>query len=708
MDRGSTILIAAAANAALAAFVRWRYGANRLHRVFAGMVAGVASYSLFLAGLARAEDAAAAAAWVRLTAGLGYGAIFGFYWFSMVLSGQDRRPWARRVLGASLVVASVDVLSRFAGLAPARFERLGDQGWFPAQDLLYQWAYLPTMAVLVLSALGALWLRHQRSQSALERRQIAYVFLAIAGATLVSGLNVVPAAAFLASLSPVFFSAVLTYGITRSQLLDLRLLLRQGALGAVLSLMLALFLALAMLALRGALIADNSAAGVLGLVAAASLFVLVYEPLRRLSARLLDRVFDLGELDIGARLLDYAQLSGRYPRLEDLLAAVCGRLRDEHGLERVLILLPDRGGGLSSFSASPPEATPPALRPGAALLASLQQSAQGRDLDELSWVRRYERDHAAPGSNDGEDALRDYLRSAACQLAFALRSGDGRVLGLLLIGPPRDGRGLRPVERAFFAALAPQLAVVLDNALLQGQVRHADRLQSLGALAAGLAHELRNPLSSIMVFVQMLPERFHDAPFRERFGRVVQQELDKLNRLTEQLLQISRPQTQPLAPLELAPQVARVEQLLRYQFRQRQVALRVDCPEALWVRGSADEFTQVLINLLINALAVSESEQAVELNVSVHAGRVRIQVEDHGPGIEPQHLERLFEPFFTTKADGNGLGLATSLRIIESFGGSLSAANRAEGGACFTIELPAAQPMQGADLDQRHRSGEGA
>lgn len=654
------------------------------------MVVGAVAYSLFVAGLASASTEAEAAMWARHAAGLSYIVLFGFYWFAAVLGRADQAPWVRRIFGACGALAALDVLLRATGLVQTHLIEVAGQGWFPGPDRLYFDVYVPVMAVLVCTGLFMLGRRYHQSRSSFERRQLAYVFLAMGAATSISLLNFWPQTAFLAVFAPVLFTVILGYGITRNQLLDLRLLLRQGILGAMLSASLAFFLALTLLAMRGTWISHGGTPGALSLVVAAVMFTLAYEPLRRLSGRFLDRVFELENFDAGARLLAYANLASQYPRMEELGSILCRRLREDHGLDRVQWLLPNREGALSVQAAAPPEAeavSPVALD--SPLLTRLLQVEQGLDADELSWVRRYELNRSELADEAAEIALRELFKSSRCQLALALRSAKGRALGLLLLGAPINGRAFQPVERAFFAALASQLGAVLDHAQLQGQIRHADRLQSLGTLAAGLAHELRNPLASIMVFVQMLPERFADASFREKFNRVVQLELSKLERLTENLLQMARPASQALLPLELKGQIERVSHLLKYQFRQKQVTLETELSGEPWVRAAPDELGQVLINLLINALAVSAAGQAVRLTAFVREQRVIVQVLDQGSGIAGSQLERLFEPFFTTKADGSGLGLATSLRIVESFGGTLRVQNSNEGsGACFEVDLP--------------------
>jgi two-component system sensor histidine kinase HydH len=264
----------------------------------------------------------------------------------------------------------------------------------------------------------------------------------------------------------------------------------------------------------------------------------------------------------------------------------------------------------------------------------------------------------------------------------------GRLRGLLLVGAPVSGRPLLAHEFDFFSALAGQLAGMAENALLEGQIQHADRLSTLGVLAASVAHEIRNPLASISVFAQLMPQRHGDPVFMEKFTRVVTAEMSKLSRLSDDMMNLARPATQAHRKVDVGLLCERERVLIEPLFRKKGVTLKVSAPEGVLVHGEEIRLSQVLLNLLLNALEVSPRGKSVGVELFRMEHTVEIRVRDEGPGVPAGQMARLFEPFFTTKSDGHGLGLATSKRIIEAFGGSLEAANAPGAGAVFTIRLP--------------------
>ena len=691
--RTLALLIAALGNAGLAAFIRYRYRDQRLLRYFAACVAGVAGFSVFTAGLAAATGQNQAVAWIRATAFLSYATVFGFYTFAMIFSRYEERPWTRRLLVLALVLAAGDCLGRLVGWIPVNLVHHPTQGWFPWPDKTYFLVYVPVMLTLVLAALYMLVSRWRQSRSPLEQTQLSYVFLAIAAAVLLTLANLRPNVAFIAAFAPVVFTTVVAYGITRHRLLEIRLLFRQGLVASAVSVVLAFVVALSILVERQAWGGDE-ASGIFAALMSALVFTLVYQPLWRISRRWMDHWLGIQVWDASAKLLEFSLLSGVNPRLEDFLQATAEKLAQDLALERCLILLPDRLGRLAVFAMEPldPLAVGEGLELDSELARHLLQDTQGLDLDSLAWTQRYERGKAEDvGPRAGVEAeCRELLQALHCQALFGLRR-SGRMVGLMAIGAPVSGRGLSADEQAFFSALSSQLAVVVENAMLHGRVQHADRLSSLGTLAAGLAHELRNPLSSISIFVQMLPDRFHDPVFREKFDRLVPQELNKLTRLTEQLLDIARPTSRAPEVVDLGALAERNRQLMAYQYKKKQVRLDVKVEGGCLFRGVEEELSQVLLNLLLNALDASFAEGWVELKVFHDGDWVVAEVQDFGQGMTAEQRRRLFEPFFTTKEQGTGLGLATSARIVAAIGGRIDVETAAGRGSRFRVALPMAQ-----------------
>jgi signal transduction histidine kinase len=485
-------------------------------------------------------------------------------------------------------------------------------------------------------------------------------------------------------LAPLAYVVTITYGLTRRRLLNLSVVFREGAVAALGSLLLTATVALVIM---GSLKVLNVALGINTLFFAALLFALLYPLQQRLTRFLLGRWLGR-EVDIRQGLLEYSLLASANPSLDGLIRATLERLVREHGLRQACLLLPDRGGVLTVFAAYPRQGAPSdTLEPLGDVALSLLSSPRGLDVDSLGWTRLYEKHPAKEG---GEEAVRDFLERSRMQACFGLAL-RGRLRGVLLVGSPESGRGLLAHELDFFAALAGQLAGMTENASLEGQVQHADRLSTLGLLAASVAHEINNSLSSVNVFLSMFDKRRGDPAFMEKFNRVVGTEMQKMSQLSDDMMNLSRPTTQANGIVDFGLLCERERMLIEHPFRKAQVKLLVSVPQGVMVLAEETRLSQVVLNLLLNALEVSSPESSVSVELLNRQSQAELRIRDHGPGIKIEQMGMLFEPFFTTKKDGHGLGLATSRRIVESFGGTLEAANAPGGGAEFTIRLPLAQ-----------------
>jgi signal transduction histidine kinase len=222
---------------------------------------------------------------------------------------------------------------------------------------------------------------------------------------------------------------------------------------------------------------------------------------------------------------------------------------------------------------------------------------------------------------------------------------------------------------------------------LHGQVQQADRLSALGTLAASLTHEIRNPLSSISLFLAMLPQRHQEPAFVERFTRVVGQEVEKLSQLANQMLTYAKPTVSEQA-LDLVRLAERTRQLMAYHFAKRRVQLSLQAEGEVVVQGSEAEISQVLVNLLLNALEASAPEQKIHVRVAQEGVWAVLEVTDQGHGMNDEQQAQLFQPYFTTKESGTGLGLATSRRIVQAAGGQITVRSASGQGATFRVTLP--------------------
>lgn len=240
---------------------------------------------------------------------------------------------------------------------------------------------------------------------------------------------------------------------------------------------------------------------------------------------------------------------------------------------------------------------------------------------------------------------------------------------------------------------------VLDDALAEVEretrerLQRAERLTHAGQLAAGVAHELRNPLTVIETSVFLLKERASgqgDAVVDRHLRRIVDQ-VAIASGIVGDLLDTARERPMHPAPVDLS---ALIHDAVAWVPRDPDVAVALDLPTSpATVPGDARRLRQVIINLVSNALhAMSTRPRAPRLEVSLRrdGDAVELAVRDHGVGIHRDDLPRVFEPLFSTRHEGVGLGLALSREIAEAHGGTLSAENAPDGGARFTLRLPAA------------------
>ena len=225
---------------------------------------------------------------------------------------------------------------------------------------------------------------------------------------------------------------------------------------------------------------------------------------------------------------------------------------------------------------------------------------------------------------------------------------------------------------------------------MEEAVRRADRLAALGKLAAGLAHEIRNPLASMCGSIALLGKSPGLAEKERRLMQIVFREGERLEALVSDFLAFARP-SQPQLACVLLPRL--IEETLT-MFRQDPAAqeLRIESEpgEPLWVNADPSQLRQVLWNLLSNAADAMKRTGAVRVRVRSHSGNAVIEVEDTGPGIDSEDLQRVFDPFFTTKENGTGLGLAIVHRIVEAHGGEIAVDSAPGRGTTVRVVLPTA------------------
>lgn len=221
------------------------------------------------------------------------------------------------------------------------------------------------------------------------------------------------------------------------------------------------------------------------------------------------------------------------------------------------------------------------------------------------------------------------------------------------------------------------------------QAMLAERLAAVGELAAGVAHELRNPLTSVKLLIQTASQRQPPMTLAARQLQVAQQEIGRMESTIQGLLDFARPPDLHRVDHDVRTTVRRALNLIEGRAKQQNVTIVETMPSVpVTVDGDPEQLHQVFVNLLLNGIEAMPQGGSLAVVLETDDTMCRVRVSDSGDGISQMILDRIFEPFATSKEHGTGLGLAISHRIAKEHGGVLLAANRREGGAVFTLELP--------------------
>lgn len=261
---------------------------------------------------------------------------------------------------------------------------------------------------------------------------------------------------------------------------------------------------------------------------------------------------------------------------------------------------------------------------------------------------------------------------------------------------------------------------------LEAEVRRVERLATVGTLAAGIAHEIKNPLVSLNTFAQLLPQKYDDPEFRTSFSQIASAEIQRIDSLVEQLLRFARPPKPISIPIDIHQPLENTLSLLITELAKKNISVSKHYYNGpLMVHGDSEQLTQVFMNILLNAMEALTPRGGGLVEIKTQKRRrwralseltmqpppegyrfgedeVILRIEDNGPGIREAHLKYVFDPFFTTKETGHGLGLSIAHGIVREHGGSITAENRPEGGAAFTITLPLLESLEGKQLGEHH------
>ena len=229
------------------------------------------------------------------------------------------------------------------------------------------------------------------------------------------------------------------------------------------------------------------------------------------------------------------------------------------------------------------------------------------------------------------------------------------------------------------------------------QMSRAEHFATLGELATGLAHEIRNPLAGIAGVIEIVGRDLPASSPAKAIVKDVREEIAQINRILTDLLGTARPRASEMRPSDLNTTIEHAVMLARQQVLSRPIQIQfTPSTELLEVEHDSDQMHQVLLNLLLNSVQAIEGSGLVRVAVFAKDGGedAVITVSDTGRGISPEHLQNIFRPFFTTKGNGTGLGLSLARRIVEEHRGRIEVASSSGKGTTFSVTLPLQQAVR--------------
>lgn len=391
--------------------------------------------------------------------------------------------------------------------------------------------------------------------------------------------------------------------------------------------------------------------------------------LRKMTADLLDFHLTGNAEDLQAYRHDAEQLKQWLKSKEQIFVAP-GERRAFTNLESAYARFVVQVEQLQNSGSLPP----PGDQGFAAAYARIRQTAQGvlRACDEVVDAEHAEFDVFVRNSDDALTSLqRLFLVSLVLLMGLAL------ILAVLVY------RGM----------IAPLRARLTESRSI---IERQEKLASLGALGAGVAHEIRNPLTAIKFRLFSLKKALPSEFRTNEDARVISEEINRLDRIVKDFLQFARPSEPELVPVPAERILRAVHDLMKPELEPSAIELKLDIQQPAWIQADTAQLKQVLINLVQNSADSIQRQGKVTLRLSRLTtplpGGARpaaiLAVADNGKGIPPGVQKRLFDPFFTTKEGGTGLGLAIAARIVEKHGGLLRYTTELSRGTVFEIALP--------------------
>jgi signal transduction histidine kinase len=674
-------LVAAIVGLAVGGAVLLRDPRRSVHALFATFAFNVALQRLLMF-LASSQDSSSLLRWAAMLAAVSLPATAQRFFRAFLGDEAGPPPMSRITLvGAALLYLAL--LSSLFLATPVHTTK-----WFYVGLLTY------VFLGLYLSVYY-LYRRYRRTPSRVEKIRLLYLLVGGLATVTAAILDLVPWAPSVGNIFITIYLYFLSQTLVRYRLLDLNELLGRMVVLAALASISTIIYGLLLIKL-----VDLNEIGLLFLNAliASTAIIIVFEPLRSLLERVVNRWMFQEKYELFRRIESLRADLMNVIDVRDLVPRVLSALEDSRRVTHASMYIVDPDGSaydLIGHVGPRPEGRIDAVAH-RGFLERLRRAG-------VVSVEGLERELLALRNKQGEE------REAVLLVVRALEQlngsvvlailGEEQLLGMLVLRDERLREAYSSEEIELFRGVAASIGVTLQNSQIYERMKERDRLAALGQMAAGLAHEIRNPLGSIKgaaQYLQPVEGQTPDASTRE-FLDIIVEEVDRLNKIVSQFLDYARPYRGDQSPLDVNDVVRKTINLIEKERSGSRVEIAMNLFEGLPpARADAQQLRQVFLNLALNAFDAMPQGGRLQVSSGLRrstrrgasAAFLEIRFRDDGIGIPPADLRNLFIPFFTTKEKGTGLGLPISQRIIENHGGTIEVRSQPGSGSTFTVLLP--------------------
>jgi len=487
---------------------------------------------------------------------------------------------------------------------------------------------------------------------------------------------------FLASLYAILVSLFFAIALIRYRLLDIHILIRGGILYSSLS---GFVLVVYVLLIKniGEMISKAYTPKSL-FVESMLILVLVYmlRPFQKKAEDWIDRFFYVERYHYRRKFMEFSRALTELIDLEHVLGTTGRFITETLHIESIAILLLDEEGEeyVTRYEENVREELK--IRPNSSLIRYLRKSGKGTEIEDL----RIEK---------GLEGEAEHMLSLGFSVAVPIMLKE-KLIGLMVLGRKVNQKDYTNEEIEIMGAFSNQASLAISRALIyrdmslkDRQIMQSEKMASLGELAAGIAHEIRNPLAIISGSAETMKKR-GDKETKEEMIDYIMEESDRIDTMITDFLDFAKPKEPKLVSCDIVQVIRKTIQLIFPQSRTQNVEVVEEFPgKPLYIEVDPELIQHAFMNIELNALEAMEQGGVLKVNVLPnHGGRVLIKFSDTGKGVPLKISRKIFDPFFTTKEGGTGLGLSIAHNIVESHGGTLTNTSHEGRGTTFTISLP--------------------